>query len=96
MSRTDNRREWWLNIASKPWKRWTYRDEQYEATDPRYWGRARRERAALRRERLANTCRHSNGEWLDRSICPEPCGQMHWACNDCGRTVDECAHEATR
>ena len=54
MSRTDvHRRDWWVNPWRKPWKHWTYRDEQYECTDPRSWGRVKRERIALRNEQRA-------------------------------------------
>ncbi len=35
-------------------------------------------------------CTHPN-EWFDRSICPEPCGSMHYYCTDCGMRMGRCA-----
>lgn len=23
--------------------------------------------------------------WFDRTVCPEPCGAMHYICETCGR-----------
>lgn len=28
--------------------------------------------------------------WFDRSICPEPCGNMHYVCETCCRVQDRC------
>lgn len=38
-------------------------------------------------------CHGTDGEWFDRSICPDPCGWMHYRCNDCGRVQGGCALE---
>lgn len=35
-------------------------------------------------------CPHEE-EWFDRSICPEPCGSMHFYCVDCGQMIGDCA-----
>lgn len=32
-------------------------------------------------------CEHED-TWFDRSICPEPCGSMHYVCSDCGEVTD--------
>lgn len=34
-------------------------------------------------------CDHRN-QYFDREICPEPCGRMHYFCDDCGECADEC------
>jgi len=37
-------------------------------------------------------CTHEDS-WFDRSICPEPCGRMHYYCANpnCGELLDPCA-----
>lgn len=34
-------------------------------------------------------CQHDN-TWFDRSICAEPCGDMHTSCTDCGYIFGGC------
>lgn len=29
--------------------------------------------------------------WFDRTICPEPCGTMHYYCTECGAQDHPCA-----
>ena len=41
------------------------------------------------RESTEPACKHENGEWFDRQICPEPCGSMHYRCVDCGEIVSK-------
>lgn len=37
------------------------------------------------------TCGHPAGEAsFSRSICPEPCGSMHYYCDTCGEVADHC------
>lgn len=38
-----------------------------------------------------STCQHRNSTF-SRDICPEPCGVMHTSCDDCGETLEGCAH----
>ena len=47
--------------------------------------------ASIREERRAETipCEHPD-EWFDRTICPEPCGMMHYYCTECGEPQDRC------
>jgi hypothetical protein len=33
--------------------------------------------------------------WFDRTICAEPCGDMHYYCESCGGRLDHCALEGT-
>jgi len=40
-------------------------------------------------------CTHEN-TWFDRNICPEPCGQMHYICEDCGQIAGTCVLESKR
>lgn len=40
-------------------------------------------------------CTHPN-EWFDRSICPDPCGSMHYYCTDCGKRMGRCALDEQR
>lgn len=36
-------------------------------------------------------CQHDN-TYFDRTLCAEPCGDMHTTCNDCGYIFGGCAH----
>lgn len=42
-------------------------------------------------------CRACGGpgdrNWFDRSICQDPCGDMHTRCEACGAALDGCPHE---
>lgn len=42
----------------------------------------------------AAACRGCGGDlasnWMDRSICPQPCGRMHTRCSQCGHALDGC------
>lgn len=43
-----------------------------------------------------SACACGEGEYFDRSFCPEPCGSMHYRCEGCGRATDECEFESRR
>lgn len=43
-------------------------------------------------EHNVSECPHEH-DYFDRSICPEPCGAMHYRCTDCGWALDYCPHE---
>lgn len=34
-----------------------------------------------------------NSGYFDRTICPEPCGMMHYYCTVCGARDDTCVHD---
>ena len=38
-------------------------------------------------------CAHAGGNWLDRSICAEPCNAMHLRCGRCGTAISGCPFE---
>jgi hypothetical protein len=42
-----------------------------------------REEHALRDDSTECRCDGETSDWFDRSICPEPCGSMHYVCNEC-------------
>lgn len=33
-------------------------------------------------------CTHPDGAYFDRTLCPEPCGTMHYRCKHCGDALD--------
>jgi hypothetical protein len=37
-------------------------------------------------------CAHGD-TWFSRTLCSEPCGNMHTYCTECGACLDHCANE---
>lgn len=50
------------------------------------------ERNALQDRIDILTCKHQHS-YFDRELCPEPCGSMHYRCDDCGKTIGGCPLE---
>jgi hypothetical protein len=79
-----------LNITEQVW----ISDQNLSAAvdiAERVMGAADYARGAPQRAREA-ACPHTD-EWFDRTICPEPCGSMHYYCTECGKRMDGCAHD---
>lgn len=39
-------------------------------------------------------CAHGGGSYFDRTVCPDPCGSMHYRCKHCGDVLDPCPPQA--